>query len=462
MLDVAIINGQVVFPSLGVRVVDIGIRDGRIAGFYEQGTTPPAREVLDARGLAVFPGGIDPHVHLGFYNSHVRDFEVETKIAALGGYTTIVNYYRHAGSYRKVIMEMVREAEEVSTIDFAFSLGLLRQLHWQEFREVLEETGVTSWKFYRQYEDEVARRFNIEDPLALNDYDLLITLEEFARISEKLLVCVHCEDMAIARGKTAEVKSRGQWRNTLAEWAETSPGYAEALSVLSALYLAYIAGTKNLYIVHLSSGYSVELLEQLRSLKEETRTIIETTPHYLMLTKHSEAGLLAKVSPPVQDDWDRERLWDGIRSGLITCYGGDHIPCPLEKKAGKDLWSAALAFGGIGVQFALLISEGYHKRGIPLHQIAELISTNPAKSFGLYPRKGAMEIGADADFALINLELERTVSSDMPEVGDGYSVYEGLTLRGWPVMTILRGRVIARDRRVTVDPGYGRYLYRSL
>ncbi len=462
MLDLVIQNGHVVFPGQRVQSVNVGVRGGHIAGFFDPESTPEAQQTIDASGLYVFPGGVDPHVHLGIYNPYLVDFEVDTKLAALGGYTTIVNYYRHAQSYRGTIMKMVEEAEKVSTVDFAFSLGLLRQAHWDEFEEVVRETGITSWKFYRQYEDEVGRRFKVDDPLILNDYDLLVTLQRFAEISEKLLVCVHCEEMDIARGKTAELKARGHWDHTLAEFAETSPGYAEASSLLSALYLAYIAGSRNLYVVHLSSGYSVDLLERTRWLQEETGTVVETTPHYLNLTKNCPAGLLAKVGPPIQDEWDRKRLWEGIMAGYITCYGGDHIPCPLPKKGGKDLWETMLGFGGIGVQFALLLSEGYHKRGLTLEQIAYLTSTGPAKSFGLYPRKGAMEVGADADFALIDLNLERTISADMPEVGDGYSVYAGMHVKGWPVMTILRGRVIARDRQVVVEPGYGRYLRREI
>lgn len=463
MLDLVIKNGNVVFPDEEVRQVNIGIQGERIAGFFADDATPPAAETIDATGLHVFPGAIDPHVHLGIYNDYLEDFRVDTRCAALGGYTTIVNYYRHAESYLGTISAMIEAAEGVSTIDFAFSLGLLRQAHWDEFEETVRETGVTSWKFYRQYEGEIARRFNVDDPLPLDDSDLLYTIRRFAEISDNLLVCVHSEDMDITRAATREVKQRGAWAHTLAEFAETSPGYAEAVSMLSALHLAHIAGARNLYIVHLSSGHSVDILERTRWLQEETGTVVETTPHYLSLTKHSPAGLWAKVGPPIQDEWDRQRLWEGIERGFITCYGGDHIPCrPLSKKGGQDLWETRLGFGSIGVALPLLIHGGYHQRGLPLERIAYLMSTGPAKSFGLYPRKGAMAIGADADFVLVDLELERTVTSDMPEVSDGYSVYEGMTLKGWPVRTILRGRVIAADRQVLVEPGYGEYLRRKL
>jgi dihydropyrimidinase len=463
MLDLVLRNGQVVFPGQRVQGVNVGVRDGRIAGFFDAETTPEAAETIDASGLHVFPGLVDPHVHLGIYAPYLEDFEVDTRAAALGGYTSIVNYYRHPETYRGTIMAMVEAAEQVSTIDFGFSLGLLRQSHWDEFEEVVRETGVTSWKFYRQYEDEIGPRFKVDDPLPLNDDDLLTTLRRFAELSDKLLVCVHCEEMDIARAAAKRVRERGAWQHTLAEFAETSPGYAEASSMLSALHLAHIAGSRNLYVVHLSSGHSVEILERSRWLQEETGTVVETTPHYLTLTKHAPAGLLAKIGPPIQDEWDRQRLWHGIEAGYITRYGGDHIPVrPLSKKGGKDLWETRLGFGGIGVQLALLLDQGYHERGLPLERIAFMASTGPAQSFGLYPRKGAMEVGADADFALVALDLERTVTADMPEVCDGYSVYEGMTLRGWPVKTVLRGALIAENRAVLARPGYGEYLRREI
>ena len=463
MLDLVIQNGSVVFPGERVRDVSVGVTGGRISGFFDAASAPEARETIDARGLHLFPGAIDPHTHLGFYQPFQEDIGVDTRCAALGGYTSLVNYYRHAASYRGTIAEMIEAACRVSTIDFALSLGLLRRAHWDEFEEVVRETGVTSWKFYRQYEGEIGRRFKVDDALPLDDNDLLETLRRFGELSDKLLVCVHCEDMDIARAAARELREHGPDQSSLAAFAQSSPGYAETVSVLSALYLARIAGTHNMYIVHLSSGLSVDLLERLRWLQAETGTVVETTPHYLNLTKHAPANLLAVVGPPIQEEWDRDRLWQAIGEGIITSYGGDHIPCrPLAKKTGPTIWETKFGFGSTGVMLPLMLSEGHHRRGLPLEQLAYLMSTGPAKSFGLYPRKGAMEVGADADFAFVDLGLERTVSGDMPEVADGYSVYEGMTLKGWPVKTMLRGKLIAENRKLQVEPGYGQYLRREM
>jgi dihydroorotase-like cyclic amidohydrolase len=465
MLDLVIANGNVVFPADKVQQVNIGVRGERIAGFFDAESTPDAERTIDATGLHVFPGAIDPHVHLGIYNSYLEDFEIDTRAAALGGYTTIVNYYRHKESYLGTIAGMTDQAQGVSLIDFAFSLGPLRQIHWDEFEETVRETGVTSWKFYRQYEGRVPAMFGIEDDaLTLNDAELLATIRRFAELSDNLLCCVHCENMDIARWATAQLQAKENLEHSLAEFANTSPSYAEADSVLQTLHLAHLAGdSDNVYIVHLSSGHSVDVLEKCYWLLEETGSVVETTPHYLTLTKKAPAGLLAKVGPPIQSEWDRQRLWDGVEQGLITAYGGDHIPCrPAEKKGGHDLWETKYGFGGIGAEFSLLLSQGYHERGIPLEQIAVLTSQQAAISFGLYPRKGAMAVEADADFALVDLELQRTITLDMPEVTDGYFVYEGMTTKGWPVMTILRGQVIADHGEVVGPAGYGQYLRREM
>lgn len=462
MLDILIANGNVVFPGQDVQSVNIGIRGERIAGFYDAGEQPPAKEVVDATGLHVFPGAIDPHVHLGIYNDYREDFEIDTKAAALGGFTTIINYYRHKETYLGTIVDMVEKAQARSTVDFAFSLGLLRHKHWEEFEDTVRETGVTSWKFYRQYERLVDKTFGVDDPLLLDDAELLETLRRFWRLSERLLVCVHCENMDFAHHSREEVR-RGPVSHTLADHLRTSPGYAEADSVLQSLFLAKTAGSKNLYIVHLSAGESVELLDRCQWLLEETGTVVETTPHYLNLNIDSPCGLLAKVGPPVRTAEDSEALWEGIRKGIITAYGGDHIPVrPLEKKGGTDLWTTKLGFGSIGVAFSLLLSEGYHQRGIPLPTVARLLSEQPARSFGLYPRKGAMKVGADADLALVDLTLEREITADMPEVSEDYTVYEGMKTKGWPVMTFLRGQLVAKDGQVVVRPGYGRYLAREM
>lgn len=463
MLDLTIVNGSVVFPGVGVQNVDIGVRQGVIAGLYNTGGAPEAKETIDASGLTVMPGVVDPHVHMGIYQPLAEDFERDSKAAALGGVTSTVNYYRHADTYLDTMEDIIDQASEVSIIDFGFSLGLLREKHVDEFEEVAKGFGISSWKFYRNYEWVVGERFGIDDPLNLDDADFLASLELMQRVSDKLLLCVHCEDMDIQRARMREMQ-KGEVEDTLAQFAQTSPGYAETISLLQTLYLTRLAGGGNVYIVHLSAGESVGLLAEFPELVDETGVTVETTPHYLNLTENAPCGLLAKVGPPIHAEEDQNRLWEGIAEGIITSMGSDHVPNFYEKKteAGEDLWSVKYGFGSIGVEFPLIISEGYHSRGLPLETIASLMSQQPARSFGLYPKKGAIQLGSDADLVLVDLEKEQQITTDLPHVACDYSVYEGVQPQGWPVVTLSRGEVIAKDGEVLAEKGRGEYLPREL
>lgn len=462
MLDLLITHGTVVFPGVGLQKVDVGVRGERIAGFYGEGETLEARRAIDASGLVVMPGAIDPHVHFGIYQPLQEDTARDTKAAALGGYTSVVNYYRTAAPYLDTIPKVIDDMAQVSTIDFGLSLGLLTEQHVAEFEQSIRELGVTSWKFYRNYQGAVRTVFGIEDPLNLDDADFVDTLRRMQEISDELVLCVHCEDMALQRSIIKQMK-QGPVENSLAALSRTSPGYGEAVSLLTTLYLNKIAGG-NVFVVHLSAGASVDVLEQSSWLLESTGAVIETTPHYLILNEESPCGLLAKVGPPIHSAKDSERLWDGVSKGLITSLGSDNVPNTYAKKteAGTDLWGTKYGFGGIGLELPLMISEGYHKRGIPLETIASLTSQQPARSFGLYPRKGAMQVSADADLVLVDLEKERDVTTDLPHVACDYSVYEGMKVKGWPVMTISRGEVIAENDQVLGKPGRGQYLRRAI
>jgi dihydropyrimidinase len=462
MIDLVISGGTVVDPGRALTRADLGIDGGRIVERFEPGMAPPAREVIDATGYHLFPGGVDPHVHFGITNEIAEDYAIDGAAAAVGGYTTVVSFYRHADSYLGTIPRLVERVAQHTPIDFALSLGLLRRRHWAEFRETILESGVTSWKFYRMYEGIVGQRFGVEDPLTLDDADLLATLRLFAETSERLRLCIHCEEMSISRSSSAEVRARPDLRHTLAEFAGTSPGYAESSSLLNALYLSSLVGASNLYIVHLSSGSSVDILENLPWLRERAGAIVETTPHYLNLTSESSAGLWAMVGPPIQGSGDRDRLWEGVRSGLITSYGSDHCSTrPASARGAQTIWDMDLGFGGVGLMFPLMLSEGYHRRGLALTQIASLTSAAPARAMGLYPRKGSLDVGSDADVTMVDLDLEQKVTLDLSNVSESYSVYEGMSLRGWPVMTIRRGERIAEHGRILRSTG-GTYLARVI
>ncbi|AOV07417.1 dihydroorotase [Sporosarcina ureilytica] len=418
-----------------------------------------ADEVIEAKGLHVFPGLIDAHQHLGIYNSIEYDFR-DTKQHAVGGVTTIVNYDRQPVSYLDYFPKVKEIGEKNSYIDFTYSLGILKEEHLNELEELVETHNLTSFKFFRNYERQLNDKFKISDGIDLSSFDLMKILERFKEISPKLLLSVHCENMDINRKLTEQLIQSGE-DNGLRTWSKTSPGYAEAESLLSTLYLNHVIGG-NLFIVHLSSAESVDVLENTPWLREKG-VVIETCPHYLCFSKNHEVGIKAKVGPPIHAKEDSERLWDGIRNGTINAIGTDHVPNSLQKKLGENggVWETQFGFPGMGTLLQVMLTEGYKKRNIPLERIADITSLQLAESYNLQD-KGRIQVGADADFAIVDLNQSKKVTVDCLNSKTDYSIYDGMDLTGWPVFTISRGEVIVENGIPTKENGRGKFIKRFI
>lgn len=457
-LDLLIKNGNVVFPKRGVQQVNIGIKNGKITHIFEQNESANFNEVIDAKGLYVMPGVIDGHQHLGIYNSVEEDFQ-DTRQHAIGGVTTLVNYDRQPVSYLDFFPKVKEIGEKNSYVDFSYSLGVLTEQHIEELEELVHKFGLTSFKFFRNYERQLNDKFNINDGIDLSSMDLMRILKRFKEISPKLLLGVHCENMDINRYLTSDLKKQNN-SDTLKTWSKTSPGYAEAESLLSTLYLNQIVGG-NVFCVHLTSGASVDVLEEVPWLLESGAKI-ETCPHYLLLTEESETGLNAKVGPPIHSRWDQDRLWDGIEKGLINAIGTDHVPNNKEVKYsnGEDVWNTKFGFPGAGALLPLMITEGHLNRGIPLERIADITSYQVAESFNL-ESKGRIEVGADADFAIVNLDEYKKITPELMESQSDYTVYQGIEASGWPVYTINRGEIIVENGKTTKENGRGVFIRRK-
>lgn len=457
--DLLIKNGLVVFPKEGVRNVHIGITDGLISGIYPSDEEIESNEVLDASGLHIFPGLVDTHEHLGIYNSVEADF-LDTKQHAIGGVTTIVNYDRQVESYLDFFPKVQEIGEKNSYIDFTYSLGILTEQHIDELEETVERFGLTSFKFFRNYERQLNDKFKISNGIDLSSYDLMRLLEKLKSISPKLLLAIHCENMDINRKLITKYENEGK-DNGLKTWSLTSPGYAEAESLLSTLYLNSIVDG-NVYIVHLTSAASVDILEKMPWLIEKG-VKVETCAHYLCLTEDSSVGLNAKVGPPIHTMHDSDRLWEGIKKGLINAIGTDHVPNSLTTKysKGEGVFDALYGFPSVGSLLPIMINEGFVKRGLPLERIAEITSYHPAESFNL-PSKGRIEIGADADFAVVDLTKKKVVSPQLMYSHSDYSVFDGFEAVGWPVYTISRGEIIVKDGQPIKENGRGKFIKRLI
>ncbi len=453
-------GGNVVFET-EVAKADLLIEDGKIAAILAPGQTVEGAEVIHAEGLYVMPGTIDPHMHMGLYKPIGDAFRYDTPRQAIGGVTTLINYHRGKGNYFETVQKDIEEAEKNSLIDFAISLGLCAKVHLEQLEGYISELGITSFKFFFDKQDIAHQFYDIpkEAALTLDKADLYYILKQLAAISPKLLLCVHCEDPDIFRALEREIKAT-ETENTLHVFGKTRPGFVETACVADSMWINSVVGG-NMYVVHTAAGSTVKMYDTLMAQFGGNVTL-ETCPQYLTLTEDAPCGLLGKVNPPLHFNEDIEALWEGIRNGSVKTMGTDNVPVDKAKKyeRGSDVWGTFVGFGGAGMILPVLLSEGYHKRGIPLTTLSKVNSTNTAQAFGL-ESKGSISVGKDADLLLVDLDWEREITPDLFGYSD-FSIYEGMKFKGWPRYTISRGEIIQKDGVIVAECGRGKYIRRHI
>ena len=449
MLDLVVRGGRVVLPGEGVFRTDVGIVGGRIVALGEQ-LEGGAREVFDARGKAVLPGFVDPHVHLGNSLSFEEEVITETRAALLGGVTTVCVYLRRRDSYLDHLAAFRHAVETRSYVDVAFHLQIFTEEQRQQIPRCAAEYGIRSFKLYM---------YGIPDLVQpVDDGFLLEAFRTIAGLGLDAVACVHAENAALvdrARLRLATEQSEG----TVADWERAHPADAEALAIQTAGYLARIAGV-HLYIVHLSSAEGLQMAHHLK--RAGGRVTVETTSPYLGLSSDDPNGFLLKMVPPIRSPRHRVALWEGLRDGVIDLVGTDNTSrTRATKQPEGGLHGARPGYAVLGTHLPALLHFGYHERGIPLHVLAERACRTPARAFGLYPQKGTIAIGSDADLVVVDLDWEKAVrAADLGGLSD-FSPFEGKRMRGWPVATIKGGVIAAHDGIMGTMPAGGRYLARG-
>jgi dihydropyrimidinase len=266
---------------------------------------------------------------------------------------------------------------------------------------------------------------------------------------------VHPENVEVINRLRARLQAEG--RNDLAAWTDSRPPFTEAENIRRALYLAEQVGC-DVYIPHLSSSQALDAVIEHRA-RRTTSVTVETCPHYLTHTKHSGCGTLAKVNPPLREAADNERLWRAIASGEVDTMGTDHCAVTRDTK-GPDIWRAVPGFPGMATLLPALL-QGVNDGFLSPLRVAEVASANTARAFGLFPRKGVIAVGSDADLAIVDLARTRQVTAGTLQSRSDFSIYDGQQLRGWPVVTMRRGAIAMRDGEVLARAGSGRYLARG-
>ncbi|MBI2954053.1 MAG: amidohydrolase family protein [Chloroflexi bacterium] len=452
-VDCLLKNARLVVPRQGIVEASVGIKDGVIAAIYRgsDADMPSAQgaKVIDVGGRYVLPGGIEAHSHIG-RRSWTDEFRRETGAAAKGGITTFFNFLGRTDSYGNHFDQIDKAGQECSYVDFALHFGIMSNVHLTEMEEYVAKYGVRSFKFYMAYKGEEGKTIGVEG------CDDGLLFDGFAQIAalDKGVACVHAENIEVAWRFKDRLVAQG--RDDLAAYSESRPNFCEAENVHRAYYFGQVTGCP-VYVVHLSTR---EGLDAVREWKQKfAAAYVETCPHYLTHTMDTPLGKIAKVNPPLRTEADNEALWGGLLDGTIDTVASDHVAAMKQTKLGS-IWETPPGFQGTSTILPVLLSEGVNKRGLSIQRVAELTSYNAARIFNLYPRKGTIQVGSDADFTVIDLNLEKAVRAE--EIGSfsDYTVYEGQVFKGWPVLTMVRGEVVMQDGQIVGREGHGRYLHR--
>jgi dihydropyrimidinase len=278
-------------------------------------------------------------------------------------------------------------------------------------------------------------------------------LGESARVGKPIIVC-HTENIEIVNRTRQKVQAAGG--STLRDWAACKPAVTESEPAIRAMYFAERTGAR-VYFPHISSRLALDEVRKWR--KRYDQVWIETCPHYLTHRIDSDIGSLGRANPPFRAQEDIDALWEGLADGAIHLVASDHVPRKRATKE-KGIWQASQGFPGTATILPILLHHGYHKGRLSLQRIAQLVSSAPARIFGL-PTKGDIRVGGDADLTLVDVGHEHVV--DHAELGSNsdYSLYDGERLKGWPVRTVVRGVTVMQDHRITGPAGHGRYLART-
>ena len=443
-----LVSGGTVVTSEGRFDADVRVRDGAIVEIGTGLAAGAGARAIDATGLLVMPGGVDPHVHLG--GSTRDDYHTGSRAALAGGVTTISNFAFPARG-RTLAQAIEREAaliREQTIADVILHAGLTPRTHAGEMTTLAAETGQTSTKIFM-----VWTTFDASAP------DYVAIMDAAGRAG--ILTMVHCEDWPILAHAAAELTAAG--RTSLEYFPDSRPVVGEVVATQRAVAMAEATGAP-IYAVHVSSEGALRVLQDARD--RGLNVFVETRPIYLHFTRQRFEGPdrgLYVGQPPLRGQRDQDALWAGIASGSVQVLGTDHVAYRRDEKMdpSQTVGQHRAGLNNLQVVRPMLWSEGVVQGRISEERFVAVTSTNAAKLFGLYPRKGTVAVGSDADLVLWDPDETRTIRDEDMFSGAGFSVYSGWEVTGWPVMTLRRGEVVYENGEILAGAGSGELLRRG-
>ena len=503
--DLLIRNVRVVRPRRSkVEKMDIGIRGGKFVKVAKGLKPAEALQVVDGRNRLAFPGLVDPHMHCGIYSPLGEDALTESLAAAQGGVTSSLNYMRtggyymeRGGPYADVYPEVLKISKDRFYVDYAYHLAPLDRTHIGEIDMLINKYGVTSFKIFMFYggyglhgASNSQREFLMigeNEKYDIAHFEFVMrgvqrAMQRNPKIKDSISLSLHCElaDILSAYTKMVEGGAKvtdldtyltGQTHDPecidckpltgLRAYSAARPPHSEGLAITIASYLANETNCLNINLLHLTSRKAVEAALKMAKAFPHVNFRREVTIGHLCLDYDAKVGNHAKVNPPIRSRADVEFLWDALLDGKLDWVCSDHACCKTEKKLGKDdksnIFMAKSGFGGTEFMLPALITEG-KPRGLSYNRMAELLSWNAARRFGLHS-KGDIAAGFDADIALVDPNRSFVAGGKASQSSQGYSVFEGMQMSASVTSTYLRGQLIYDDGKAVGGPR-GQYLHR--
>lgn len=443
-LDLVIRNGRLVLSGRIVRG-ELSVENGRIRKIAVSGLPNGDREI-DAKNRIIMPGVIDAHVH--FYDKKFlkrEDFTSGTSAAAAGGVTTvIVMPWDTPVISRSSIKKAVSAGQKNSIVDFALHAGNMTAESTKKVSEI-NSLGIKSFKAF-----------------TCEPYRMTYkSIEELMRSVKAVsgVTFVHAEDDEILRETTEQILKENR-KDPLAH-ADSRPNEAEEKATKKIAELSGRTRCK-VHFAHITTRQGCDVIRKAK--KRRIPVSAETCTHFLVFTKRdiSRLGPYLKVNPPLKTSRDRAVLWKALGEGIIDIVTTDHAPSSKEEKevGWKNIWKAPSGVPGVETLLPIMLSEGVGKGRITLERMVNALCTKPAQLFDIYPRKGVIREGADADLVMLDLKKEVTISTEKLHYKVGWTPYDGMKVRGVPTMTMVRGSIVAEEGEIVGSPGYGQFLAR--
>ncbi|MEH0018089.1 MAG: allantoinase AllB [Desulfobacter sp.] len=443
MTDLVVKNGTIVRSGAMLKA-DVAVQDGKIVAIADS-ITEPANQTIDAAGKLVFPGAVDCHAHLNDPGYTWReDFEHGSAAAAVGGTTTIIDMPLQntpALTSAKIFADKEAAIKNRSFVDYAFWGGIFRE-NIEELNE-MDACGCPAFKVFTS-------------PVGPDYQSLSMGLVRQALDAAKKfngLIGFHCEDFSIIWEEEEKAKAEG--RNTWKDFLLSRPVVAELIATRNILDLAKESGSR-VHICHVSHPDVARVIKDAQG--DGVNVTAETCSHYLTFTEDDVIanGSLFKCAPPLRSAEAREKMWEYVLDGTLSCVGSDHSPARMNEKDGVfEAWGG---ISGLQSLVEVMFDQGVNKRGFSPCVLASCLAEGPARTFGFYGQKGAVEVGFDADLIVLDPGAAWTITSDSLEYLNKISAFVGLSGKGTVQTTIVRGTVVAQDKKIVGNPGHGNLL----